>query len=59
MTEGVRGRGRVRPYPPPNFLGENKKNEDYHFTVQKYCVDNTTQFPLRNISIVLANFSAS
>ena len=26
MTEGVRERGRVRPYPPPhNFLGENKK----------------------------------
>ena len=37
MTEGVRGRGRVRPYPPSNFLGENKKKiEDYHFTVQKY-----------------------
>ena len=22
------------PYPPPNFLGENFKKEDYHFTVE-------------------------
>ena len=37
MTEGVRERGRVRPYPPLTFWVKIKKKiEDYHFTVQRY-----------------------